>query len=146
MKRIILILLAVFTVFAASAQKKIDFNIKSLKENVGVTTREDFAKIVEYSHTADDGREVYQGFNDYDKMMMAYYCIFDERGILKSVMFPTQYIDGYSLEMLMVNKIKPYKKDKYDYRNYPQRFFYKWDGREIIVDQELQRVYIFKKE
>lgn len=71
---------------------------------------------------------------------MAYYCIFGDRGVLKSVMFPTKYATGYALKMIMVNKIKPYKKEEPDSRNLHTRHLYRWDGREIIIELEKGRV------
>lgn len=91
----------------------------------------------------DDGREVFEGFNAYDKMFMAYYCIFDDKGVLKSVVFPTKYATWYALEMIMVNKIKPYKKMNRISEIYLHDC---WDGREIIIELEKGRVAIYKKQ
>lgn len=146
MQRLCLLLLAIFTLSTANAIKKVDLDIKTLKELVGTADRNKMGEILEKSRIMDDGREVFEGFNAYDKMLMAYYCIFDDKGILKSVMFPTKYATGYALEMIMVNKIKPYKKDEPDFRNLPTRHLYRWDGREIIIELEKGRVAIYEKQ
>lgn len=145
MKRFIILLLAVFTMFTANAYKKVDVNIKSLKELVGTADRNKMGEIFEKSVIMEDGREVFEGINAYEKMNMAYYCIFDGNGVLKSIMFPTIYIDAYCLEMLMVNKIDYYKKDLPNERGNAQRFFYRWDGREIIINTKTRQVLIYKK-
>ena len=146
MQRLCLLLLAIFTLSTANAIKKVDLDIKTLKELVGSADRNKMGEILEKSRIMDDGREVFEGFNAYDKMLMAYYCIFDDRGVLKSVMFPTKYATGYALEMIMVNKIKPYKKEEPDSRNLHTRHLYRWDGREIIIELEKGRVTIYKRQ
>lgn len=61
-------------------------------------------------------------------------------------MFPTKYATGCALEMIMVNKIKSYKKDEPDFCNFPARHLCRWDGREIIIELEKGRVAIYKKQ
>lgn len=146
MQRLCLLRLAIFTLSTANAIKKVDLDIKTLKELVGTADRNKMGEILEKSRIMDDGREVFEGFNAYDKMLMPYYCIFDDRGVLKSVMFPTKYATGYALEMIMVNKIKPYKKEEPDSRNLHTRHLYRWDGREIIIELEKGRVTIYKRQ
>ena len=105
MQRLCLLLLAIFTLSTANAIKKWTSILKRWRKLVGTADRNKMGEILEKSRIMDDGREVFEGFNAYDKMFMAYYCIFDDKGVLKSVVFPTKYATWYALEMIMVNKI-----------------------------------------
>lgn len=65
MQRFCLLLLALFTLSTANAIKKVDLDIKTLRELVGTVDRNKMGEIFEKSRIMDDGREVFEGFNAY---------------------------------------------------------------------------------
>lgn len=142
MKRFILICVALLVVTTGFAQvKKVDLDIKTLKELVGKADRVKMNELLVYQGELN-GEEIFQGFSEYEQLQLAYRCVFKNE-ILQRITFGTPYTSGYNIDLLMTYKIDPYKKDKYDYRNYPMRFFYKWDDRQIIVDHQDKEVSIF---
>lgn len=65
MQRFCLPLLALFTLSTANAIKKVDLDIKTLRELVGTADRNKMGEILEKSRIMDDGREVFEDFNAY---------------------------------------------------------------------------------
>ena len=88
MKRFILILVALLVVATGFAQpKKVNLDIKTLKELVGVATYEKVDSLLGFQTTLESGEKVFQGLNEYEKMLLAYRCRFNEKNILQSIEF-----------------------------------------------------------
>lgn len=143
MKRFILILVALLVVVTGFAQpKKVNLDIKALKELVGVATYEKVDSLLGYRTTLESGEKVFQGINEYENALLAYRCRFNEKNILQSVEFVSRSCMGYAIDMA-VHRIKPYAYGKYT-GDMPAVYRYRWDGREIMVDLDSQTVIVYK--
>ena len=70
MKRFILILVALLVVATGFAQpKKVNLDIKALKELVGTADRVKMNEVLKYQSTLDSGEDVFQGFNEYEQLL-----------------------------------------------------------------------------
>ena len=106
MKRFILILVALLVVATGFAQpKKVNLDIKALKELVGVATYEKVDSLLGYRTTLESGEKVFQGINEYENALLAYRCRFNEKNILQSVEFVSRSCMGYAIDMA-VHRIK----------------------------------------
>ena len=66
MKRFILILVALLVVATGFTQpKKVNLDIKALKELVGVATYEKVDSLLGFQTTLESGEKVFQGINEY---------------------------------------------------------------------------------
>lgn len=143
MKRFILILVALLVVATGFTQpKKVNLDIKALKELVGVATYEKVDSLLGFQTTLESGEKVFQGINEYEKMLLAYRCRFNEKNILQSIEFVSRSCMGYAIDMA-VHRIKPYAYGKYT-GDSPDLRRYRWDGREIVVDLDAQTVIVYK--
>ena len=143
MKRFILILVALLVVVTGFAQpKKVNLDIKALKELVSVATYEKIDSLLGYRTTLESGEKVFQGINEYENALLAYRCRFNEKNILQSVEFVSRSCMGYAIDMA-VHRIKPYAYGKYT-GDMPAVYRYRWDGREIVVDLDSQTVIVYK--
>lgn len=144
MKRFILILVALLVVATGFAQpKKVNLDIKALKELVGTADRVKMNEVLKYQSTLDSGEDVFQGFNEYEQLLLAYRCRFNKNEILWNIEFGTPYPFGYHLDLTVEHGVKPYVKEN-PYEGLPTFFEYKWDGREIIIDSMKQTVIVSK--
>jgi len=137
MKRFILILVALLVVATGFAQpKKVNLDIKALKELVGVATYEKIDSLLGFQTTLESGEKVFQGINEYENALLAYRCRFNEKNILQSVEFVSRSCMGYAIDMA-IHRIKPYAHERYT-GDMPAVYRYRWDGREIMVDFDAQ--------
>lgn len=144
MKRFILILVALLVVATGFAQpKKVNLDIKALKELVGVATYGKVDSLLGYRTTLESGEKVFQGINEYEQLLLAYRCRFNKNEILWNIEFGTPYPFGYHLDLTVEHGVKPYVKEN-PYEGLPTFFKYKWDGREIIIDCMKQTVIVSK--
>lgn len=144
MRKFILILAAILVVATSFAQpKNVDLGIKDLKELVGKANRAKMNEILKYQATMDSGEEVFQGFNAYEQLQLAYRCRFNKDGVLFFVQFGTPYPFGYYLELTQTYKQKPYYESN-PYEGLNTYFKFKWDGREIAIDCLEQTVVVSK--
>lgn len=143
MKRFILILVALLVVATGFAQpKKVNLDIKALKELVGVATYEKIDSLLGFQTTLESGEKVFQGINEYENALLAYRCRFNEKNILQSVEFVSRSCMGYAIDMA-IHRIKPYAHERYT-GDMPAVYRYRWDGREIMVDFDAQTVIVYK--
>ncbi len=144
MKRFILILVALLVVATGFAQpKKVNLDIKALKELVGVATYEKVDSLLGFQTTLESGEKVFQGINEYEKMLLAYRCRFNEKNILQSVEFVSRSFFGYHMDLVMTYKIKP-KWERYNSENMPTLARFEWEGRKIVIDFDAQTIIVYK--